>query len=319
MSRRPYGNFGYAIIALVLTSCGNTTISPFSAQGTSDPSGPDAAPANSGPPPVPTMDASAPTSERDAASNSPLVDAGPSGDAGGDADIPDSSNDGGRWPNCGNGRADPGEACDDGNPLEADGCSDQCSIESGHLCGPPPGENLVISGDFGSLMAQDFTTDYQLLPDDATELLVGACSTRPNPDRDPQLHVDFLDPSSQSWRDVDPSADNRSLMCNGSAELTIWKQTVELPVGRFTFSYWSREWGLISRSVLQVYVDHETVAAPFMPLEGHWRRRTFAVTIETAGAHDFELRDLSSADEGNNFAIDRIELFSEQPDVCFEP
>ena len=39
------------------------------------------------------------------------------------------------WP-CGNGVADPGEECDDGNGYDADGCSSLCKIEPGATCMP---------------------------------------------------------------------------------------------------------------------------------------------------------------------------------------
>ena len=32
-------------------------------------------------------------------------------------------------PRCGDGNLDPGEECDDGNNLDGDGCSSQCTIE----------------------------------------------------------------------------------------------------------------------------------------------------------------------------------------------
>ena len=35
---------------------------------------------------------------------------------------------------CGNGRADPGEQCDDGNLLSGDSCSSQCQVEDGYVC-----------------------------------------------------------------------------------------------------------------------------------------------------------------------------------------
>ena len=40
---------------------------------------------------------------------------------------------------CGNGVRDEGEACDDGNLIAGDGCTDTCSVEVGYACeGPPP-------------------------------------------------------------------------------------------------------------------------------------------------------------------------------------
>lgn len=38
--------------------------------------------------------------------------------------------------NCGNGKIDPGETCDDGNNISDDGCSDQCQVEQGWECVP---------------------------------------------------------------------------------------------------------------------------------------------------------------------------------------
>ena len=35
---------------------------------------------------------------------------------------------------CGDGVLDPGEACDDGNPLDGDGCSSKCTVEAGYYC-----------------------------------------------------------------------------------------------------------------------------------------------------------------------------------------
>jgi fibro-slime domain-containing protein len=38
---------------------------------------------------------------------------------------------------CGDGKLDPGEACDDGNPTSGDGCSATCQLETGFACGDP--------------------------------------------------------------------------------------------------------------------------------------------------------------------------------------
>jgi len=40
---------------------------------------------------------------------------------------------------CGNSRQDAGEACDDGNINNYDGCSNKCVVESGWVC-PTIGE-----------------------------------------------------------------------------------------------------------------------------------------------------------------------------------
>ena len=37
-------------------------------------------------------------------------------------------------PMCGNGLVEPGEACDDGNPVDGDGCSAQCQVEPDYYC-----------------------------------------------------------------------------------------------------------------------------------------------------------------------------------------
>src|SRR5262249_39623065 len=39
---------------------------------------------------------------------------------------------------CGNGVLEGNEGCDDGNALLGDGCSDQCTIESGYFCAGTP-------------------------------------------------------------------------------------------------------------------------------------------------------------------------------------
>src|SRR5687767_7994497 len=36
---------------------------------------------------------------------------------------------------CGNGQAEPPEACDDGNTVSEDGCSSACAVEQGWSCG----------------------------------------------------------------------------------------------------------------------------------------------------------------------------------------
>ncbi|MBI5501833.1 MAG: DUF4215 domain-containing protein [Deltaproteobacteria bacterium] len=56
------------------------------------------------------------------------------------ADVPDVLTDGdaraedGAAPACGDGALDPGEACDDGNPVRDDGCDGLCRLESGWVC-----------------------------------------------------------------------------------------------------------------------------------------------------------------------------------------
>lgn len=42
------------------------------------------------------------------------------------------------WPACGDGRLDPGEACDDANLIGGDGCTGDCQLEPGWIC-PTPG------------------------------------------------------------------------------------------------------------------------------------------------------------------------------------
>lgn len=37
---------------------------------------------------------------------------------------------------CGNGRLDTGEGCDDGNRNSSDGCSSTCQVEPGFVCNP---------------------------------------------------------------------------------------------------------------------------------------------------------------------------------------
>lgn len=52
---------------------------------------------------------------------------------------------------CGNGLPDPGEACDDGNLVGNDGCSNECRIEPGFQCTGAVGDqvsNAITNGDF---------------------------------------------------------------------------------------------------------------------------------------------------------------------------
>jgi|GEM_PF-3524754 len=46
---------------------------------------------------------------------------------------------------CGDGYLDPGEACDDGNSSGQDGCSDECTVESGFIC-PTVGKPCIDMG-----------------------------------------------------------------------------------------------------------------------------------------------------------------------------
>ena len=55
--------------------------------------------------------------------------------------------DGGRKPGCGNGAFDPGEACDDGNDADDDGCSSSCMVEEGWACTGEPSVCVPICGD----------------------------------------------------------------------------------------------------------------------------------------------------------------------------
>jgi fibro-slime domain-containing protein len=63
------------------------------------------------------------------------------GGGGGGNNPPDSGSilmgSGSGGPACGDGKLDPGEACDDGNTASNDGCSSDCQIESGFACGDP--------------------------------------------------------------------------------------------------------------------------------------------------------------------------------------
>lgn len=54
-------------------------------------------------------------------------------------------------PVCGDGQVDPGEMCDDGNPLDGDGCSASCGVENGWSCtgSTPPSNSRNILADWG--------------------------------------------------------------------------------------------------------------------------------------------------------------------------
>lgn len=54
-------------------------------------------------------------------------------------------------PVCGDGQVDPGEMCDDGNPLDGDGCSASCEVEDGWSCtgSTPPRNSTNILADWG--------------------------------------------------------------------------------------------------------------------------------------------------------------------------
>jgi cysteine-rich repeat protein len=69
--------------------------------------------------------------------NAPSTDAGPD----------DAGPDGGPITACGDGTLDPGEACDDANDDDADGCSAACAVESGFLCTGEPSVCAAVCGD----------------------------------------------------------------------------------------------------------------------------------------------------------------------------
>jgi len=52
---------------------------------------------------------------------------------------------------CGDGHIDEGENCDDGNGVDGDGCSSQCSVESGWTCTSEPSECEQSSGSLNSV------------------------------------------------------------------------------------------------------------------------------------------------------------------------
>jgi cysteine-rich repeat protein len=54
---------------------------------------------------------------------------------------------GGSTASCGDGQLDPGEACDDGNPLAGDGCSADCHVEPGFTCTGSPSTCATTCGD----------------------------------------------------------------------------------------------------------------------------------------------------------------------------
>ncbi|EKX38261.1 hypothetical protein GUITHDRAFT_144369 [Guillardia theta CCMP2712] len=53
---------------------------------------------------------------------------------------------------CGNGAIDPGEACDDGNSKDGDGCSASCKIETGFFCQQAAGQRSSCKSICGDLI-----------------------------------------------------------------------------------------------------------------------------------------------------------------------
>ncbi len=61
-------------------------------------------------------------------------------------------------PECGNGKLETGEACDDGNDVEGDGCSEACQMETGWFCTGEPSVCEPICGD-GLVLGEEACDD----------------------------------------------------------------------------------------------------------------------------------------------------------------
>jgi fibro-slime domain-containing protein len=80
-------------------------------------------------------------------------------------------------PDCGNGLLDPGEACDDANPVSSDGCSADCSaVEPGFVC-PVPGQSCekLDCGD-GYITGTETCDDANEQPSDGCD---ASCQVEP--------------------------------------------------------------------------------------------------------------------------------------------
>jgi cysteine-rich repeat protein len=77
-----------------------------------------------------------------------------------------------RNPNCGNGRLDPDEECDDGNGLPGDGCDANCKVECDFSPCPWPPSHVVVCGD-GRVEGVEQCDDGNTSPGDGCS---GTCS-----------------------------------------------------------------------------------------------------------------------------------------------
>lgn len=276
---------------LVLSACSEPhhTIGAFvSAQGGSS--------ATAGQPSTPT------------AGEPATVDAGQSG-APPDAAVIDPSA-------CGNALANFGEQCDDGNRDDGDGCSASCVIEEGFLCSAPFGTSVSVNGGFDEGTRAGFATEYTIVEDYDLQLDLGECNTRPDPDQDPVLHPNFVKPEALPWNDVDPTSDGRSLLCNGVVDIAIWLQLLELPPGQHTIGFWLRSWGHGTKAAIQAQLDGVPLAVSVGAKENIWERTILPFAVNVPGTYALKLVDTVDAFGGNDFGIDRIEVYPAQADEC---
>ena len=158
----------------------------------------------------------------------------------------------------------------------------------------------VVNGAF-SLGNTGFTSAYVFSPGDVFEEATYDVASDPNASH----------PFAVSYGDH-TSGSGLMLVVNGALEAghTVWSQTVGVDPGTaYRFSLWVSSWYPASPAHLSIHFDGTLVAEFDAPsATGSWTRFATSWDSGAASSLTIEIRDLATAQTGNDFALDDIEL-----------
>jgi hypothetical protein len=171
---------------------------------------------------------------------------------------------------------------------------------------------LILNGDFEQGYT-GFTTEYVLPPTD----IVGGVGQYMLVTNPADHH-----PAGKSYGDH-TSGSGLMMMLNGSADPTtiVWSETISVATNSsYDFSLWLSSWTASSPAVLDIQFNGVSIGTPAAPSSsGVWQQ--FSTTWESGSASSLTITmfDKTTADVGNDFALDDISLNGPSPTAVPTP
>jgi cysteine-rich repeat protein len=129
---------------------------------------------------------------------------------------------------CGDGRIGPGETCDDGTPVDGDGCSATCQLEAGWTCSAVPSVCTSICGD-GVVVGSEACDDGNTLPGDCCSALCESEVGSPCADDGSLCSTDACDGAGTCTHTFAPDPGCLLPVESGKAQLKLAAETAPAP------------------------------------------------------------------------------------------